>query len=45
MSDQWKTLENVLNEIHVERLQQDVQFGQQNHSPDYWLGILREGQS
>lgn len=32
----------VLSEILNERLNQDAEWGQQNHSPDHWLSILME---
>ncbi len=36
-----KTL-SVLREIGNERIGQNIKWGEQNHNPSYWLGILME---
>lgn len=33
-------MENILNEIKEERKHQTLKFGEQNHSPMEWQGIL-----
>lgn len=35
-------MENILNEIKAERERQNVKWGEQNHSPIEWIGILTE---
>ena len=33
---------NVMHEIAEERKRQDQKWGEQNHEPLYWLGVLME---
>ena len=35
-------MDNILNEIKIERQNQDSKWGEQNHHPFVWLAILGE---
>jgi NTP pyrophosphatase (non-canonical NTP hydrolase) len=36
------TTTEVLEEVRIERLRQDLKWGEQNHHPHQWLAILGE---
>jgi len=35
-------MDKIINEIKIERQCQDEKWGEQNHSPEWWMQILME---
>ena len=38
----WDKMQKVLDEVRLERVQQQTKWGQQDHSAPMWYGILGE---